>query len=178
MKHGKKYIDAAKLIENNKTYDPTEALELCCKHVRRQVGFQKHQQRMKCPERIPCGIIRETFAFADLSVVRAPVSAVFRNAARQQECVVKRRIEDLLLLFGGSRQFDAGEGLVPFCSRCAGDFIHPGSGDFAFEVGTGVLFADKRCPDPCPYGFSGGGLEPDIGSAFGGTCQPFISGKQ
>ena len=27
MKHGKKYIDAAKLIENNKTYDPTEALE-------------------------------------------------------------------------------------------------------------------------------------------------------
>ena len=31
MKHGKKYIDAAKLIENNKTYDPTEALELCCK---------------------------------------------------------------------------------------------------------------------------------------------------
>ena len=31
MKHGKKYIDAAKLIENNKTYDPSEALELCCK---------------------------------------------------------------------------------------------------------------------------------------------------
>ena len=31
MKHGKKYIDAAKLIENNKTYDPNEALELCCK---------------------------------------------------------------------------------------------------------------------------------------------------
>ena len=31
MKHGKKYTDAAKLIENNKTYDPTEALELCCK---------------------------------------------------------------------------------------------------------------------------------------------------
>ena len=28
MKHGKKYIDAAKLIENNKTYDPNEALEL------------------------------------------------------------------------------------------------------------------------------------------------------
>ena len=27
MKHGKKYIDAAKLIENNKTYDPNEALE-------------------------------------------------------------------------------------------------------------------------------------------------------
>ena len=31
MKHGKKYIDAAKLIENNKTYDPNEALELVTK---------------------------------------------------------------------------------------------------------------------------------------------------
>ena len=31
MKHGKKYIDAVKLIEASKTYDPTEALELCCK---------------------------------------------------------------------------------------------------------------------------------------------------
>ena len=31
MKHGKKYIDAAKLIESSKTYDPSEALELCCK---------------------------------------------------------------------------------------------------------------------------------------------------
>ncbi len=29
MKHGKNYIDAAKLIENNKTYDINEALELC-----------------------------------------------------------------------------------------------------------------------------------------------------
>ena len=31
MKHGKKYTDAAKLIESSKTYDPAEALELCCK---------------------------------------------------------------------------------------------------------------------------------------------------
>src|SRR5699024_8407782 len=31
MKHGKKYIEAAKLIESSKTYDPAEALELCCK---------------------------------------------------------------------------------------------------------------------------------------------------
>ena len=38
MKHGKKYIDAAKLIENNKTYDPTEALELCCKTATAKFG--------------------------------------------------------------------------------------------------------------------------------------------
>ena len=31
MKHGKKYTEAAKLIESSKTYDPAEALELCCK---------------------------------------------------------------------------------------------------------------------------------------------------
>ena len=31
MKHGKKYLDAVKLIEASKTYDPSEALELCCK---------------------------------------------------------------------------------------------------------------------------------------------------
>ena len=29
MKHGKKYIDAAKLIENNKTYDPNRGSRSC-----------------------------------------------------------------------------------------------------------------------------------------------------
>lgn len=31
MKHGKKYIDSAKLIDNSKLYDANEALELCTK---------------------------------------------------------------------------------------------------------------------------------------------------
>ena len=30
MKHGKKYIESAKLIENTKLYDTEEALDLCC----------------------------------------------------------------------------------------------------------------------------------------------------
>lgn len=28
MKHGKKYVDSAKIVDRNKTYDPTEALDL------------------------------------------------------------------------------------------------------------------------------------------------------
>ena len=31
MKHGKKYIDSAKLIDNLKAYDPEEAIDLVCK---------------------------------------------------------------------------------------------------------------------------------------------------
>ena len=31
MNHGKHYVDSAKLIDRTKTYEPQEALELCCK---------------------------------------------------------------------------------------------------------------------------------------------------
>ena len=31
MKHGKHYVDAAKLVDSTKSYDVNEALELCCK---------------------------------------------------------------------------------------------------------------------------------------------------
>ena len=67
MKHGKKYIDAAKLIENNKTYDPTEALELCCKtatakfdetvelHVRLGVDSRHADQQVRGAIVIPHG---------------------------------------------------------------------------------------------------------------------------
>ena len=34
MKHGKKYIDAAKLIENNKTYDPTRPWSCAARRYR------------------------------------------------------------------------------------------------------------------------------------------------
>ena len=33
MKHGKKYTDAAKLIERSKVYEPAEALELAVRHI-------------------------------------------------------------------------------------------------------------------------------------------------
>ena len=31
MKHGKKYVDSAKLIDRSKLYDTDEALDLCVK---------------------------------------------------------------------------------------------------------------------------------------------------
>ena len=31
MKHGKKYVDSAKLVDRSKLYDPSEALDLCVK---------------------------------------------------------------------------------------------------------------------------------------------------
>lgn len=34
MKHGKKYVDSAKLIDRTKTYDSTEALDLACKNAK------------------------------------------------------------------------------------------------------------------------------------------------
>ena len=34
MKHGKHYVESAKLIDRSKVYDPQEALELCCKTAR------------------------------------------------------------------------------------------------------------------------------------------------
>ena len=67
MKHGKKYIDAAKLIENNKTYDPSEALELCCKtatakfdetvelHVRLGVDSRHADQQVRGAVVLPHG---------------------------------------------------------------------------------------------------------------------------
>ena len=67
MKHGKKYTDAAKLIENNKTYDPNEALELCCKtatakfdetvelHVRLGVDSRHADQQVRGAVVLPNG---------------------------------------------------------------------------------------------------------------------------
>ena len=67
MKHGKKYIEAAKLIESSKTYDPAEALELCCKtatakfdetvelHVRLGVDSRHADQQVRGAVVLPNG---------------------------------------------------------------------------------------------------------------------------
>ena len=65
MKHGKKYTDAAKLIESSKTYDPSEALELCCKtakfdetvelHVRLGVDSRHADQQVRGAVVLPNG---------------------------------------------------------------------------------------------------------------------------
>ena len=67
MKHGKKYTDAAKLIESSKTYEPSEALELCCKtatakfdetvelHVRLGVDSRHADQQVRGAVVLPNG---------------------------------------------------------------------------------------------------------------------------
>ena len=38
MNHGKHYVDSAKLVDRTKTYEPREALELCCKTATAKFG--------------------------------------------------------------------------------------------------------------------------------------------
>lgn len=67
MKHGKKYTDAAKLIERSKVYEPAEALELACKtatakfdetvelHVRLGVDSRHADQQVRGAVVLPNG---------------------------------------------------------------------------------------------------------------------------
>ncbi|NLL63853.1 MAG: 50S ribosomal protein L1 [Ruminococcaceae bacterium] len=67
MKHGKKYVDALKLIDKTKLYDPIEALELACKtatakfdetieaHVRLGVDSRHADQQVRGAVILPNG---------------------------------------------------------------------------------------------------------------------------
>ena len=67
MKHGKKYVDSAKLIDKTKLYDASEALELCCKtakakfdetvevHVRLGVDSRHAEQQVRGAVVLPHG---------------------------------------------------------------------------------------------------------------------------
>ena len=67
MNHGKHYVDSAKLIDRTKTYEPQEALELCCKtakakfdetvelHVRLGVDSRHADQQVRGAVVLPNG---------------------------------------------------------------------------------------------------------------------------
>jgi large subunit ribosomal protein L1 len=67
MNHGKHYTDSAKLIERNKSYEPQEALEICCKtakakfdetvelHVRLGVDSRHADQQVRGAVVLPNG---------------------------------------------------------------------------------------------------------------------------
>lgn len=73
MNHGKHYVDSAKLIDRTKTYEPQEALELCCKtakakfdetvelHVRLGVDSRHADQQVRGAVVLPNGT-GKTFA--------------------------------------------------------------------------------------------------------------------
>ena len=76
MKHGKHYVEAAKLIDRTKVYDPQEALELCCKtarakfdetvelHVRLGVDSRHADQQVRGAVVLPHGTGRDVRVIA------------------------------------------------------------------------------------------------------------------
>lgn len=89
MKHGKKYTDSAKLIENSKLYESDEALELCCKtakakfdetvevHVRLGVDSRHAEQQVRGAVVLPNGTGRSvrTLVFAKGEAAKAAEAA-------------------------------------------------------------------------------------------------------
>ncbi|CDZ24599.1 50S ribosomal protein L1 [[Clostridium] cellulosi] len=89
MKHGKKYVDSAKLIDKNKLYDASEALELCCKtakakfdetvevHVRLGVDSRHAEQQVRGAVVLPHGTGRNvrTLVFAKGDAAKAAEEA-------------------------------------------------------------------------------------------------------
>ena len=86
MNHGKHYVDSAKLIDRTKTYEPQEALELCCKtakakfdetvelHVRLGVDSRHADQQVRGAVVLPNGTgkTRRVLVFAkDAKVAEA-----------------------------------------------------------------------------------------------------------
>ena len=108
MKHGKKYIDAAKLIENNKTYDPTEALELCCKtatakfdetvelHVRLGVDSRHADQQVRGAVVLPNGTGKNVRVIA---IAKGDAAKAAEAAGAQEvgddELIAKTKMPDL-----------------------------------------------------------------------------------
>ena len=102
MNHGKRYLDAAKLIETNKTYDPNESLGLCCKtatakfdetvelHVRLGVDSRHADQQVRGAVVLPHGTGKSVrvlvFAKADKAQAATDAGAEFVGA---EELVAK-----------------------------------------------------------------------------------------
>jgi large subunit ribosomal protein L1 len=89
VKHGKKYTDSVKLVENSKLYESDEALELCCKtakakfdetvevHVRLGVDSRHAEQQVRGAVVLPNGTGRNvrTLVFAKGEAAKAAEAA-------------------------------------------------------------------------------------------------------
>ena len=90
MNHGKHYVDSAKLIDRTKTYEPQEALELCCKtakakfdetvelHVRLGVDSRHADQQVRGAVVLPNGTARLS---ASAPLLRALLPLLLRQPA-------------------------------------------------------------------------------------------------
>ena len=98
MKHGKKYVDGAKLVENAKLYEANEALELACKtatakfdetiecHVRLGVDSRHADQQVRGAVVLPNGTGKEVkvLVFAKGDKVQAALDAGAEYAGAEE----------------------------------------------------------------------------------------------
>lgn len=90
MKHGKHYVDAAKLVDSTKAYDVNEALELACKtasakfdetvelHVRLGVDGRHADQQVRGAVVLPNGTGKTVRVCA---IAKGPAAALLRLLA-------------------------------------------------------------------------------------------------
>ena len=111
MKHGKKYIEAAKLIERGKVYEPAEGLELCCKtattkfdatvelHVRLGVDSRHADQQVRGAVVLPNGTGKTVRVVA---IAKGPAA----DAAREAGAIEVGDDDLIAKIQGGFLDFD------------------------------------------------------------------------
>ncbi len=111
MKHGKKYIEAAKLIERGKVYEPAEGLALCCKtattkfdatvelHVRLGVDSRHADQQVRGAVVLPNGTGKTVRVIA---IAKGPAA----DAAREAGAIEVGDDDLIARIQGGFLDFD------------------------------------------------------------------------
>ena len=111
MKHGKKYVEAAKLIERGKVYEPEEALALCCKtattkfdatvelHVRLGVDSRHADQQVRGAVVLPNGTGKTVRVVA---IAKGPAA----DAAREAGAIEVGDDDLIAKIQGGFLDFD------------------------------------------------------------------------
>ena len=101
MNHGKHYVDSAKLIDRTKTYEPQEALELCCKtakakfdetvelHVRLGVDSRHADQQVRGAVVLPNGTGKNVRVVA---ICKGDAAKAAEAAGAQEVDVYKRQV--------------------------------------------------------------------------------------
>ena len=51
MKHGKKYVDSAKLVDRTKSYEADEALAICCQTAKAKSAANRSRRGRRCVSR-------------------------------------------------------------------------------------------------------------------------------
>ena len=82
MKHGKKYVDGAKLIERSRLYDTQEALDLCVK-----TGTAKFDETVEVHVKLGVAVMQtsRSAVLSSCRTARARPSACSQSASRRRK---------------------------------------------------------------------------------------------